>query len=291
MGDFLATPLLMPLGCHTQISTFRHHQSSRQSMSASLACRKVEPIIITSSNGTVYSNSEVIKVSPLKDLSELSLSPKGGNVIFHVPIVLKMHESQESTATLNITESNNDTIVRSIVFDITTYPFPPQRTFHLKGKEGSSLCTQIIAEDIDQNTPYLIKAKSNLTTPNAQIVCDIDQNVGNMKCKNNKICQQSKFELLLYSDPFYSQVKYCWTFTMNSFEALTLVGIASKRSEYKLLIKGFTGVKRIYSNSDVIRVVSDKEQSNIVDLDANNEVVLAYECRNPGKFIASGFPS
>jgi hypothetical protein len=78
---------------------------------------------------------------------------------------------------------------------------------------------------------------------------------------------------------------------MNSFEALPLVGIASKRREYKLLIKGLAGVKRIYSNSDVIRVVSDKEQSNIVDLDANNEVVLAYECRNPGKFIASGFPS
>ena len=68
---------------------------------------------------------------------------------------------------------------------------------------------------------------------------------------------------------------------MNSFEALPLVGIASKRREYKLLIKGLAGVKRIYSNSDVIRVVSDKEQSNIVDLDANNEVVLAYECRNP----------
>ena len=50
-----------------------------------------------------------------------------------------MHESQESTATLNIIESNNDTIVRSIVFDITTCPIPPQRTFHLKGKEGSSL--------------------------------------------------------------------------------------------------------------------------------------------------------
>jgi hypothetical protein len=44
---------------------------------------------------------------------------------------------------------------------------------------------------------------------------------------------------------------------------------------------GRVGVKRIHCNSDVIRVVSDNDESDIVDLVANNEVVLAYECRNP----------